>query len=1704
MNPNTPVRPLDQRPDRLTLFATPPETPVDNQIHTYLQQRKSTMANEDVQSYPISAFGPDDGGPASTQASTPTILATPTKPRQSVDSISSSEKLPRSRTPEKTDEKHQKPTIQPNVQARRPSTSFFSRIFGSSSGNLETPPKETAKLGGEYLSDTMSPYSITSARLAEAEQHKKIGTTDPQSKQTPIGWSETSYVESKNHPQASYQSVSKSSAIPTQPSASGNRLQNEPKEPHAEVGSFQTIVKRIKELTSTGDLTKDYWMPDDKCVKCYNCEAEFHIFRRRHHCRLCGQIFCSKCIIETNIQIQSPVHAQTVLSQQMICLICQNHFQRFSAQPKEGSPKAITNLQKQLGNTMQSVGSWLEGKSVSGKSHNTKKDFDLGSELEIVDSSSSSSDEEVIVDEEGGISDDVEGIFIYESSEGEHSDDGDDVKSDMNSSPLTVQNTQSHIGRHKSATERVSEYSPLQKSMDAINSEVAVGDPNVRNRTPRINQADYRSNRLSRTMSLQFDQNLIRSLLEVQGITDISSQTLTKATNISSLAPVQRILQQFDDHLIHILSRLTSHYGINARWIDTIISLSRNALENLKGIRDPRTTYDIFQYIKIKKIPGGAMGDSYSREGYIFTKNVAHKKMATSITCPKVMLLEGSIEYLHVENKLVSLHPIVQQEREFLKNMVGKIAKASPSLLLVQKAVSGVALDLLMQENISVVLNIKEKSFDRLVAYLDTAPTQSIDKFHEPCKSTCQQFHVETFKLDDGSKRNICVFGGSPTKPGTYVVLRGEDLETLSSVKIILQFAILAMYNSIHESAFLVDAGCHFTDGSLETILEMDPYPEIGSLKQAPARNHQSNPVWSMTPGVEYPLPSSDWIAAQDQSNLEANHPIIQMTPQERAESTTFKMSPVEKHLAIHDEFDAQNDTGSPHPQPILYPTVVLHNQHIHFLTSCCTTFNGVQCEEPTIVNVEFYQESDLALGEFLERSCFDPNRPCPRAECTEKVHAHIRSFIHHRVCVNVGVESFASNDQFDTIHIRSFCRACQVMTDWSPLSNEAWKLSFGKFLEMCFYSKNIYSRGVGCQHPYFRNYNMYFRLKNMIAVFHCEDITLLDIHVPDTYLTYTENALDLGYEMVVTQVSSIIDKVYSEISAKLCQLESQPLYPEQSRDIQELKKSHRQEHATFYRQLAKYKESKDTFQVNKLKRSLVVSVKTWNSTFHELVMRFSRKRVNHHASVVDDPNAPDTTFLSILSSSPGDMAVQAQDELYLFVHHNALSKERAPSTNLSCSVEYCKYLTNGNEGNDESTPKRDCLDLGTSPSEHLLDAKYQSTFGHPDDTHSQAESTTSHSSHRTSTNMSSRDGHADHRGHTIGSTVSKPAKATFLAETVSTVRSAMNYLGKSFDPNILLPENILGHVLLPPGTDDVVVEVFDDEPGSMIVYTLCSHEYRDKMSSYGCDIWYNVQDQTREEIVDITKNPNFPQYRMLDSMLLDKTPTHIRHKFMDDANGSKVQYICTAYYAKQFHALRQLHCGGEFRFLHSLSRCKKWGATGGKSGSTFCKTLDDRFVLKQVSKIELSHFLEFAPQYFEYMFLTHFKQLPSVMVKILGIYRVGHRQNIPGAPFHVQDFIVLENLFYNRKLKHIFDLKGSKRSRYVQAKGRDAVLMDENLMEYISMSPLYTFEATKNHLNMCIHNDTMFLSNQNVVDYSLLAGIDEDNGELVVGIIGE
>uniref|UniRef100_A0A8D2IXK5 FYVE-type domain-containing protein n=1 Tax=Varanus komodoensis TaxID=61221 RepID=A0A8D2IXK5_VARKO len=37
------------------------------------------------------------------------------------------------------------------------------------------------------------------------------------------------------------------------------------------------------------------WVPDEACSFCTACNAPFTVIRRKHHCRSCGKIFCSRC-----------------------------------------------------------------------------------------------------------------------------------------------------------------------------------------------------------------------------------------------------------------------------------------------------------------------------------------------------------------------------------------------------------------------------------------------------------------------------------------------------------------------------------------------------------------------------------------------------------------------------------------------------------------------------------------------------------------------------------------------------------------------------------------------------------------------------------------------------------------------------------------------------------------------------------------------------------------------------------------------------------------------------------------------------------------------------------------------------------------------------------------------------------------------------------------------------------------------------------------------------------------------------------------------------------------------------------------------------------------------------------------------------------------------------------------------------------------
>jgi len=287
---------------------------------------------------------------------------------------------------------------------------------------------------------------------------------------------------------------------------------------------------------------------------------------------------------------------------------------------------------------------------------------------------------------------------------------------------------------------------------------------------------------------------------------------------------------------------------------------------------------------------------------------------------------------------------------------------------------------------------------------------------------------------------------------------------------------------------------------------------------------------------------------------------------------------------------------------------------------------------------------------------------------------------------------------------------------------------------------------------------------------------------------------------------------------------------------------------------------------------------------------------------------------------------------------------------------------------------------------------------------------------------------------------------------------------------------------------EDSDIIVREDEPSSIIALALSSPDYVTKLHSF--------RGETMSEKGGINLESSEAS---IERNLLHEKNTNIRYGFTN--RGVKAQ--CKIFYAQSFDALRR-KCGVADRFVESLSRCSKWDSKGGKSKSIFLKTLDDRFVLKSLSPIEVQAFFRFAPNYFAFTHQNLFKGLPSVIAKMFGLFQV--QIKTPTGRDFDWFMLVMENLFYDREPNRRYDLKGSMRNRKIQSTGeRDEVLLDENLVDIIySETPIFVREHTKKLLKASVWNDTLFLSQNNVMDYSLMAGFDDTNHEIIVGIIGK
>lgn len=65
----------------------------------------------------------------------------------------------------------------------------------------------------------------------------------------------------------------------------------------------------------TDEMTR--WLPDHLAANCYNCDGKFWLASRKHHCRNCGNVFCSSCCNQ-----KVPVPSQQLFEPSRVCKSC--------------------------------------------------------------------------------------------------------------------------------------------------------------------------------------------------------------------------------------------------------------------------------------------------------------------------------------------------------------------------------------------------------------------------------------------------------------------------------------------------------------------------------------------------------------------------------------------------------------------------------------------------------------------------------------------------------------------------------------------------------------------------------------------------------------------------------------------------------------------------------------------------------------------------------------------------------------------------------------------------------------------------------------------------------------------------------------------------------------------------------------------------------------------------------------------------------------------------------------------------------------------------------------------------------------------------------------------------------------------------------------------------------------------------------------
>ncbi len=310
-------------------------------------------------------------------------------------------------------------------------------------------------------------------------------------------------------------------------------------------------------------------------------------------------------------------------------------------------------------------------------------------------------------------------------------------------------------------------------------------------------------------------------------------------------------------------------------------------------------------------------------------------------------------------------------------------------------------------------------------------------------------------------------------------------------------------------------------------------------------------------------------------------------------------------------------------------------HQNIVVLYSLTCTETKIPCLEPGLIGIAYYNElpdpagpmdADCTLGQYVQDLIDGADEVCHANGCDRHMWQHHRTYVHGEARVTFFVEPEAklpsapepapkeeSGGQLlgdggddETVYMWSYCKLCKRDLTVRRLSASAWKYSFGKYLELLFWSRGLrLQSATGCVHDYQKDHIRYFYYRGASVRVHYDPIDLLELVVPRARITWkVDHDLKLKNDIFARTQERWV-RFITSVKARIKSIRIDSVLPDKEKDcraeVERLAKKASEEHVLVLRGLERaYMQSKhyEIIPLNATVRTMAEKIAEWDAAF--------------------------------------------------------------------------------------------------------------------------------------------------------------------------------------------------------------------------------------------------------------------------------------------------------------------------------------------------------------------------------------------------------------------------------------------------------------------------------------------------------------------------